>query len=124
MASLTVGDSYRATSMCRELVNAQLSPLFISVDTQDLMDDLMKYKERALSVHIAKLLPGFTLNTPGMRRRAKVLDTLMQRVQDIHTPRPTGGQPAGPGGRLPQSARERTRSFSRSPTCCSPFPRL
>ena len=86
MASLTVGNSYRATSMCREMVNAQLSPLFISVDTQDLMDDLMKYKERALSVHIAKILPGFTLNTPGMRRRAKVLDTLMQRVQDIHTP--------------------------------------
>ncbi len=86
MASLTVGDSYRATSMCREMVNAQLSPLFISVDTQDLMDDLMKYKERALSVHIAKLLPRFTLNTPGMRRRAKALDTLMQRVQDIHTP--------------------------------------
>ncbi|MCY3654309.1 MAG: cytochrome P450, partial [Cyanobacteria bacterium MAG IRC1_bin_28] len=86
MASLTVGDSYRATSMCREMVNAQLSPLFIGVDTQDLMDDLMAYKERALSVHIAKLLPRFTLNTPGMRRRAKVLDTLMQRVQNIHTP--------------------------------------
>ena len=86
MANLTVGDSYRATSMCREMVNAQLSPLFIGVDTQDLMDDLMIYKERALSVHIAKLLPGFTLNTPGMRRRAKALDTLMQRVQDIHTP--------------------------------------
>ena len=86
MASLTVGDSYRATSMCREMVNAQLSPLFIGVDTQDLMDDLMIYKERALSVHVAKLLPGFTLNTPGMRRRAKVLDTLMQRVEGIHTP--------------------------------------
>ena len=86
MASLTVGDSYRATSMCREMVNAQLSPLFIGVDTQDLMDDLMAYKERALSVHVAKLLPRFTLNTPGMRRRAKALDTLMQRVQDIHTP--------------------------------------
>ncbi|MDE3260322.1 MAG: cytochrome P450 [Gemmatimonadota bacterium] len=86
MASLTVGDSYRATSMCREMVNAQLSPLFIGVDTQDLMGDLMAYKERALSVHVAKLLPRFTLNTPGMRRRAKVLDTLMQRVQGIHTP--------------------------------------
>ena len=86
MASLTVGDSYRATSMCREMVNAQLSPLFIGVDTQDLMNDLMAYKERALSVHIAKLLPRFTLNTPGMRRRAKVLDTLMQRVQNTHTP--------------------------------------
>ena len=86
MASLTVGDSYRATSMCREMVNAQLSPLFISVDTQDLMDDLMAYKERALSVHVAKLLPRFTLNTPGMKRRAKALDTLMQRVQGVHTP--------------------------------------
>ncbi len=86
MASLKVGDSYRATSMCRAMVNAQLSPLFLSIDTQDLMDDLMIYKERALSVHIARLLPKFTLNTPGMRRRAKVLDTLMQRVEGIHTP--------------------------------------
>ena len=86
MASLTVGDSYRATSMCRALVNAQLSPLFIGVDTQDLMDDLMVYKERALSVHIAQLLPKFTLNTPGMKRRAKVLDTLMERVLQVNTP--------------------------------------
>ena len=86
LASLTVGDSYRATSMCREMVNAQLSPLFIGVDTQDLMDDLMAYKMRALSVHVAKLLPRFTLNTPGMRRRAKALDTLMERVQNVHTP--------------------------------------
>ncbi len=86
LASLRVGDSYRATSMCREMVNAQLSPLFIGVDTQDLMDDLMAYKMRALSVHVAKLLPRFTLNTPGMRRRAKALDTLMERVQGVHTP--------------------------------------
>ena len=93
MASLTVGDSYRATSMCRGMVNAQLSPLFLSVDTQDLMDDLMAYKERALSVHVSKLLPRFTLKTPGMRRRAKVLDTLMQRVQGIHTPAQRAGSP-------------------------------
>ena len=86
LASLRVGDSYRATSMCREMVNAQLSPLFIGVDTQDLMDDLMAYKMRALSVHVAKVLPRFTLNTPGMRRRAKALDTLMERVQGVHTP--------------------------------------
>ena len=86
MASLAVGDSYRATSMCRALVNAQLSPLFIGVDTQDLMDDLMVYKERALSVHIARVLPEFTLKTPGMKRRAKVLDTLMERVLRVNTP--------------------------------------
>ena len=86
MSTLTVGDSYRATSMSRAMVNAQLSPLFIGVDTQDLMDDLMVYKERALSVHIARTLPRFTLNTPGMKRRAAVLDTLMERVLRLNTP--------------------------------------
>ena len=86
MASWNVGDAYTATSMCRQMVNAQLSPLFIGVDSQDLMDDLMKYKERALSVHIARMLPKFTLNTPGMKRRAKSLDTLMKRIEGVHTP--------------------------------------
>ena len=86
MSTLTVGDSYRATSMSRAMVNAQLSPLFIGVDTQDLMADLMVYKERALSVHIAKTLPKFTLHTPGMRRRAAVLETLMERVLRAHSP--------------------------------------
>ncbi|WP_419950283.1 cytochrome P450 [Candidatus Palauibacter sp.] len=86
MSTLRVGDSYRATSMSRAMVNAQLSPLFIGVDTQDLMGDLMAYKERALSVHIARILPEFTLRTPGMRRRKAVLDTLMKRILRVHTP--------------------------------------
>ncbi|MDE2719219.1 cytochrome P450 [Candidatus Palauibacter polyketidifaciens] len=86
MSTLAVGDSYRATSMSRAMVNAQLSPLFIGVDTQDLMGDLMVYKERALSVHIARVLPEFTLHTPGMRRRAAVLETLMKRILSVHTP--------------------------------------
>ena len=86
MASLTVGDTYSATSMCRLMVNAQLSPLFLSVDSQDLIGDLMKYKERALSVHIIKIMPKFMLNTPSMRRRMKAIDTLLERVQGVHTP--------------------------------------
>ena len=93
MSTLAVGDSYRATSMSRAMVNAQLSPLFIGVDTQDLMGDLMVYKERALSVHIARTLPRFTLNTPGMKRRAKVLDTLMERVLRVHTPAQRADRP-------------------------------
>ena len=93
MSTLTVGDSYRATSMSRAMVNAQLSPLFIGVDTQDIMGDLMVYKERALSVHIARTLPRFTLNTPGMKRRAAVLDTLMERVLSVHTPAQRAGRP-------------------------------
>ena len=93
MAGWNVGDAYPATTMCRQLVNAQLSPLFIGVDTQDLMDDLMKFKERALSVHVARILPKFTLNTPGMKRRAKTLDTLMKRIEEVHTPAQRAGNP-------------------------------
>ena len=86
MSSWTVGDSYSATSMCRRMINAQLSPIFISVESQDIIDDLMVYKERALTTHIVKALPKFMLKTPGMRRRAKAIDTLLERVQSVHTP--------------------------------------
>ena len=95
MADWTVGDIFPATRMCRFMVNAQLSPLFISVDTQDLMDDLTKYKERALSTHIMRALPKFLLNTPAMKRRAKAFDTLMERVQSVHTPAQRAGCPRG-----------------------------
>jgi cytochrome P450 len=93
MADWTVGDSYSATNMCRKMVNAQLSPFFISIDSQDIFDDLARYKERALGVHVAKILPGFMLKTPGMRRRAKNLDELMERVQSGHTPAQRAGCP-------------------------------
>ena len=82
----TVGDAYPATRMCRRMINSQISPLFVSVDSQDIFDDLAKYKERALSTHIVKALPKFMLKTPGMRRRAKSVDILLERIQSVHTP--------------------------------------
>ena len=93
MADWTVGDSYSATSMCRRMINAQLSPLSVSVDSQDIIDDLMKYKERALNVHIVRVLPKFMLKTPGMNRRAKAIDTLLERIQGVHTPAQRAGSP-------------------------------
>ena len=86
MAEWTVGDSYSATSLCRRMINAQLSPLFVSVDSQDIFDDLATYKERALSAHIVRTMPKFMMKTPGMKRRAKTIDTLLERVQSVHTP--------------------------------------
>ena len=86
MADWKVGESYPATRLCRRMINAQLSPLFISVDSQDLIDDLVAFKERALTTHIIGALPKFMLNTPGMKRRAKTIDTLLERVQSVHTP--------------------------------------
>ena len=47
--------------MSRRMINAQISPLSVSVDSQDIIDDLMKYKERALLTHIVKVLTKFML---------------------------------------------------------------
>ena len=75
------------------MVNAQLSPLFLSVESQDIIDDLMDFKERALTTHIVNAMPRFMLNTPGMRRRARAVDTLLKRVQAVHTPAQRAGCP-------------------------------
>ena len=93
MASWTVGDALPATRTCRRMINAQISSLAVSVDSQDLFDNLMAYKERALTTHIIGALPRFMLNTPGMRRTAKAIDTLLARIQSVHTPAQRAGCP-------------------------------
>ena len=93
MADWKVGESYSARSMCRRMINSQISPMSVSVDSQDIFDDLMKYKERALNVHMLRVLPKFTLRTRGMKRRAKAIDTLLGRVQGVHTPAQRAGCP-------------------------------
>ena len=98
MKGWTVGDSLSATGMSRLMINAELSPLAVGVDTQDIIDDLMRYKERVLLTHIVKVLPKFMLRTPGMRRRAKAVDTLLERIQSVHTPAQRAGSPPRPCG--------------------------
>ena len=93
MATWTVGETYQARSLCRAMVNEQISSLHVGVDTQDLIDDLVTYKERALSVHIIKVMPEFTLKTPGMKRRAKAIDEMLERVRRVHTPAQRAGCP-------------------------------
>ena len=86
MTEWRVGDSYPATGMSRRMINSQISPFMVGVETQDIIDDLLKFKERALSVHIMKIMPEFMLKTPGMRRRVKFIETLLERIQGVHTP--------------------------------------
>ncbi|MDE0059941.1 MAG: GPP34 family phosphoprotein, partial [Defluviicoccus sp.] len=92
MADWTVGETFPVRD-CRRMINAQLSPLFLSVDSQDIIDDLMDFKERALTTHIMNALPRFMLNTPGMKRRAQAVDTLLERIQSVHTPAQRAGCP-------------------------------
>ncbi len=93
MATWKVGDVLPASSMCRQLINAEISPLAVSVDSQDIIDDLIKYKTRALSTHVLNVMPKFMLKTPGMRRRSKTIEVLLDRVQSVHTPAQRAGCP-------------------------------
>ncbi len=93
MADWKVGDSYSARSLCRRMINAQISPFTVSIDSQDIVDDLMAYKERGLCTHVARVLPKFMLYTPGMRRRAKIVNEVTNRVQQVHTPAQRAGRP-------------------------------
>ena len=79
--------------MCRNLVNSELSPLSLSIDSQDVADDMHKFKERALMTHLIKMLPKFMLKTPPMRRRAKLVGEVVDRVLRSHTPAQRAGCP-------------------------------
>ncbi len=93
MANWKVGESYPARDLCRKMINAQMSPLSLNIETQDIMDDIIAYKERALTTHLLNILPKFMLETPGMKRRAKAIGTLIERVQSVHTAAQRAGCP-------------------------------
>ncbi len=93
MSDWREGRIFPATELCRYMINAQLSPIFVSVDSQDIIGDLIKFKERALNTHIVRVLPKFMLSTPAMKARAKVIDELMERIQGVHTPAQRAGAP-------------------------------
>ena len=93
MADWKVGNTLPARQMYRRMINAQNSSLALSVNSQDIIDDLIVFKERALTTHIVKALPKFMLNTPKMKHRATAIDTLLERVQSVHTPAQRAGCP-------------------------------
>ena len=93
LATWSVGEAGVAVTMCRNLINSELSPLTIGIDSNDVSDDMHKFKERALKTHLAKTLPKFMLHTPSMRRRAKLIDDVVDRVLRVHTPAQRAGCP-------------------------------
>ena len=93
LATWAVGQELRAVRECRLLVNSQISPLSVSIESQDIVEDLQVFKERALKAYLAKTMPRFMLKTPGMKRRAKLIDEVVDRVQSVHTPAQRAGCP-------------------------------
>ncbi|MCY3851625.1 MAG: cytochrome P450 [Acidimicrobiaceae bacterium] len=93
MATWEVGQKYPAVQLSRLLVNSAMSPLFVSVESQDIIEDLCIYKSRALQTHVSRTLPKFMLKTPGMRRRKKLINKITDRVLSVHTPAQRAGCP-------------------------------
>ena len=88
-----VGDTFPARTTLRRLFNNQISPLSISVESQDLYDDLVTWKERALAVCIARSMPKISMKTPSMRRKEKAFEDLLRRVESVYTPAQRAGCP-------------------------------
>ena len=93
MATWNIGEKMSSTGMCRKLVNSTMSPYLVGIDSQDIVDDMHKFKDRALKTHIGKVLPKFMLKTPGMRRRAKLVPEVTDRILKVHTPAQREGCP-------------------------------
>ena len=91
--SWAVGDEFNARSRFRLYVNAQMSPLLVSQETQDVVEDLLAFKERALTTHVAGLLPKFMLKTPRMKRLAQLNQQIVNRIEADHTPAQRAGRP-------------------------------
>ncbi|MDE0347573.1 MAG: cytochrome P450 [Boseongicola sp.] len=87
------GAFLQPASACRHLANPQIGPLMAGIDTQDVIDDLIKFKERLLLTHVGRVLPKFLAHTPSMKRRAKLIETVVERVQFSHTPAQRAGCP-------------------------------
>ncbi len=94
LAKWKVGESRPLTTACRTLVNAAMSPITVGIESQDVRGDMHKFKERALKTHVGRTLPKFMLKTPGMRRRARLVDEITERVLNVHTRAQRAGLPA------------------------------
>ncbi len=85
IASWKQGETVKLVQMCHRYSNAQLSPLLVNIDSQDVVDDIIAYKKRALNTRVAKILPKFLLFTPAMKRKAKSVEKVVARIQQSHT---------------------------------------
>ncbi len=70
----------------RLLINLQMTNLMVSTDSQDVFEDLVKWKEGASNTFVGHLLPSWWMKTPTMKRRFRLLLQFIQRIEQNHTP--------------------------------------
>ena len=70
----------------RMMTNLQMFRVLLSTDAQDLFEDLVKWNERAIVCYVADFLPKFLAHTPAMKRRFRLYEELMRRIEQNHIP--------------------------------------
>ena len=93
LASWNVGDVMPAEQMFRRYLNAQMSPLLVSHESQDVFEDILIYNRHLLITHLTGILPKFLLKTPRMRRRGRLSAQMAERIRASHTPAQRAGRP-------------------------------
>ena len=76
----------------RLMINLQMTRISVSTDTQDIFEDLVKWKERASNCYVGHVMPNFMARTPAMNKRFKLLNTFMRRIEQNHTPHQRAGE--------------------------------
>jgi cytochrome P450 len=93
VASWEAGDVLPAQRTFRRYLNAQMSQLLVSHDSQDVFEDILIYNKRVLVTHLTGILPKFLLKTPNMRRRGELTANMAERIRASHTPAQRAGRP-------------------------------
>ncbi len=80
------GTEFEASRISRLLINLQMSKIVVGIDSQDIFEELVKWKEAAAKSYVGKLTPKFSLRLRPMRRRFQLIQTYLRRIEQSHTP--------------------------------------
>ena len=81
-----IGKPVPGEMACQRMIGEQIAHLSVSIAPSDILDDLLKFEYRALLVHVARMLPKWTLRTPKMKRYKKRVLGLYAQIHASHTP--------------------------------------
>jgi len=77
----------------QRIITEQLGVLAASTSPKEYLDDLIVFVESMLLTHVLHQRPRLFLQLPHVRRAAKRVELLYQRVREGHTPEKREGQP-------------------------------
>ena len=84
--SWNAGDVLSARDAFRKLLSGQIAQLACSIDLSEYMDDILKFKNRALFTHVQRSLPEICIRTPRMNAIWRRIDHVYSLIKNSHTP--------------------------------------